>query len=231
MFKITVNTIILADPKIKVRVRAQWPGGTYALPQPRWGCPRGWSSGWRYQDTEDHRTKNRRSRGIGSKMRVYVGKDIRFYYCVKKFRKNNGVRWPRGTYCIAKKGRCPRGFHGGSIFWDDEDYRNKNKRWGALPDGRYNRNTLVQYCCRSDGNHRTPMVLPTSRPFILYRYGGRCQRVRGMYYSNLYIRWDDEDLRNRDKCYGRHPDTTCRKNQVLRFCYYYRRREAMSSEL
>ena len=69
-------------------------------------------------------------------MRVHVGKDIRFYYCVKTSNKDRDVPWPKGSYCIAKKGGCPRGFHAGSIYWDDEDRRNRNSRWGTLPDGR-----------------------------------------------------------------------------------------------
>ena len=167
--------MVSTDPTIRVKITEEWPDGTYALPMPRGGCPRRWSSGNRYQDTEDRRTRNGKSSGIERKMRVYVGSNIRFYYCVKTFRGNAGYQWPRGTYCIAKKGNCPRGFRYGSIYWDDEDRRNRNKRWGTLPDGSYGSNTEVQYCCRSDGRHYRPMVLPTKRPFILYRYGGHCQ--------------------------------------------------------
>ena len=210
------------DPVIKVKLQIQWPDGTYALPMSWRGCPRGWSSGWRYQDTEDSDNKNRKSRWI-SKMRVSVGRDIRFYYCVKTFRGNSGIHWPKGTYCIAKKGGCPGGFRHGGIKWDDEDSRNKNRRWGVLPDGVYNKDTVVNYCCRSDANHYTPMSLPTTRPFILYRYGGRCQNVRGMRQYPIWIKWDDEDSRNKDRCWRGHPDSTCRKDQVLQMCYYTRR--------
>ena len=38
----------------------QWPDGTYALPEPIWGCPAGWKNGWRYQDTEDHHNNNKK---------------------------------------------------------------------------------------------------------------------------------------------------------------------------
>ena len=93
---------------------------------------------------------------------------------------------------------------------------------GTLPDSSYGRNTEIQYCCRNDGRHNRLMVLPTRRPFILYRYGGRCQRVRGMRTDELYIKWEDENIRNRDNCKGDHPDATCRGNQLLRFCYYSR---------
>ena len=198
----------------------QWPDGTYALPMPSWGCPHGWSSGWRFQDTEKHHPKNRKSWGIGRKMKFVVGKDVTFYYCVKRVSGNSGLEWPRGTYCIAKSGDCPHGFKRGGIYWDDEN-KNRNRRWGVLPDGRYDRNTAVEYCCCSDANHYTPMVLFSRKPFILYQYGGRCQRVKGMHISKLYIKWDDENHHNHDKCWGSHPDATCWKNQVLHFCYYY----------
>ena len=155
-------------------------------------------------------------------MRVDIGSNIRFYYCVKTFWGNSGYRWPRGPYCIAKKGSCPRGFRYGSIYWDDEDCCNGNKRWHALPDGSYGSNTQVQYYCRNDGRYYRPIALPTRRPFILYRYGGRCQRVRGMCTSELYIKQDDEDCRSGDNCRGYHTDATCRNNQLLCFCYYRR---------
>ena len=190
---------------------------------PRGGCPNGWSTGSRYQDTENRRRpKNHKTEGIEKKMKVYVGRNIEFYYCVKTFPGNAGYQWPRGTYCIAKKGNCPSGFRYGSIYWDDHNRRNRNKRWGTLPDGSYGRNTEVHYCCRNDGRHNSPMALPTKNPFILYRYGGRCQRVRGMRTDELFIKWDDENVRNRDGCAGHHPDAPCKSNQLLRFCYYSR---------
>ena len=210
-----------SDPLIKVKHLTQWPDGTYALPMARWGCPRGWYSGWRYQSTEKRGNGN--SQGITSKMRVYVGRDVRFFYCVKTIRGQNDIKWPTGTYCIAKKGKCPRGFISGGIKWDDENRHNKNRRWGVLPDGRYNRDTIVDYCCRSDGNYHNPISLPTTKPFILYRYGTHCQRVRGMHTSAMWIRFDDENHRNKDSCWGGHPYSTCKKNQVLQMCYYYKK--------
>ena len=152
-------------------------------------------------------------------MRVDVGSNIQFQLLLCE---NSGYQWPRGSYCIAKKGSCPRGFRYGSIYWDDDDRRNSNKIWGILPDGSYGRDTFVQYCCRNDDRYHWPIALPTRKPFILYRYGGRCQRVRGMRTSELYIKWDDENRRNDDNCRGSHPDAACHKNQRLHFCYYRR---------
>ena len=60
----------------------------------------------RYQDTEKN---NQKSIGIESKMKVEIGKDIKFYYCVKTSSKDDDVPWPKGSYCIAKKDDCPIG--------------------------------------------------------------------------------------------------------------------------
>ena len=158
-------------------------------------------------------------------MAVGVSREnIRFSYCVKASDGGHGIQWPRGTYCIAKKTVCPKGFHEGSIHWDDYDFFNKNRKWGILPDGTYGHDTTVKYCCRSDSNHNIPMTLPTSKPFILYRYGGHCQHVRRMHYTQLYIKWDDNNVISRDKCWGAHPDSPCKRDQLLHFCYYYKKR-------
>ena len=105
-----------SDPITDMETKEQWPDGTYAFPMPRSGCPNGWLSGNRYQDTEDYHNKNSKSLGIERKIAVIIGHDIDFYYCVKTFQGNTGYQWPRGTYCIAKKGDCPSGFKSGSLY-------------------------------------------------------------------------------------------------------------------
>ena len=199
-----------------------WPYGTYALPMTTRGCPPGWRTGWRYQDNEDNRNINSKSPGITSRMRVVINRNLKMYYCVKLFRGSARFSWPRGTYCIAKKGRCPSGFSVGSVFWDDEDNRNQNRRGGTLPDGIYNRNTKIFFCCRRDRSYGIGIRLPTTRPFYLYRYGSRCQRVLGMSVRSDYIFTDDEDNHNINSCTGRHPAGSCGRNIRINFCYYYR---------
>jgi len=44
---------------------------------------------------------------------------------------------------------CVPGFSQGSLYWDDEDINNSNEKGGVLPDGVYNTNTKIYYCCRS----------------------------------------------------------------------------------
>lgn len=33
-----------------------------------------------------------------------------------------------GQYCIYRKGICPLGLESGYVYWNDEDYRNNNKK-------------------------------------------------------------------------------------------------------
>lgn len=48
---------------------------------------------------------------------------------------------------------------------------------GILPDGDFKRNTRIEYCCRLDGDTNVKIVLPTSDPFYLLKYGDLCQEV------------------------------------------------------
>jgi len=48
---------------------------------------------------------------------------------------------------------------------------------GVMPDGVFDRNTKIFYCCRMDGNPGDPIFLPSSEPFFLMKIGGVCQQV------------------------------------------------------
>ena len=204
-----------------------WPYGRYALPRPAAGCPSGWSIGSRYQDNEDHSALGAHgSVGIETRMNVAFGPNLRMNQCVK-----NSVgpfssgSWPTGSYCIARKGgSCPTGFTTGSVYWDDEDTLNVNSHSGVLPDGIYGANTEIYFCCRSDGNTFTSIILPTTSPFILYRFGWTtsCQRVAGMSVHHDYILTNDEDTFNNNHCTGSHPAGPCGRDIRINFCYYYK---------
>ncbi|CAG2214849.1 unnamed protein product [Mytilus edulis] len=72
------------------------------------------------------------------------------YYCTKTTYSGSSDSWPKGNYCFARKcGSCPSGFCTGFIYWDDEDTSNRNCKYGVLPDGQYDRNTKINYCCRN----------------------------------------------------------------------------------
>ena len=198
---------------------------------PRSGCPahgtqfRQWYTGSRYQDTENSgHNDNRFSRG--HHLAGYFGRNIRTHWCSKTVSSGDyGLIWPKGSYCIGKKGNCPGGFHLGNIYWDDEDRRNRNRRAGTLPDGSYGRNTRIYYCCRQDQHPHNRITLPTDRPFyLMQRHRDGCQEVTGMRVNREWVKWDDEDRRNRDSETGAYPyrGGSDDRNHQLNYCYYYR---------
>ena len=201
-----------------------WPYGRYAMPMPITGCPPGWSTGSRYQDLKDIGFGAIGSIGIETRMRVEIGPNLRMYYCVKNsFGSFSSGLWPRGRYCIARKGgSCPTGFSTGSVYWDDEDTSSTSSSSGILPDGFYGFDTKIYFCCRSDGSTSTPIFLPTNRPFILYRFGPTCQRVAGMSIHQDYIYTDHDDTNYINPCTGSHPALPCGQVIRINFCYYYR---------
>lgn len=48
---------------------------------------------------------------------------------------------------------------------------------GNLPDGTYDRNTKIFFCCRNDGSASDPIQLPNNTPFHLVKWGDACQSV------------------------------------------------------
>ena len=221
-----LHTSHCIDPT--VRIPNAWPDGTYSLPKARSGCPSGgsqfiWQSGWRYHDNQDGFNNNQFSSPLT--LAGSFGDNIRVEYCTKTDTSNDyGIPWPKGSYCIAKKGNCPSGFSDGSIYWDDEDMNNKNDNGGTLPEGDYNSDTLTYFCCRNDGFTANSIILPTDRPFYLYRKHSTdgCQHVKGMHYREEWVRWDDEDILNRNEKFGDIPfDDGGSKNHKLHYCYYY----------
>ncbi|XP_052062376.1 uncharacterized protein LOC127702282 [Mytilus californianus] len=199
----------------------QWPKGTYTLVKPKAGCPAGWKEGWRKQDNEDSRNANFITYGhhfFGS-----FGRNMVFHYCTKDEHAISGTQhWPRGNYCILRQGiSCPPGFKMGSIHWDDEDSRNKNGFGGVLPSGIYGRNTLINYCCRSDESYRTEVILPRSKPFYLLRFKSPCQQVQGMVVREEIVKSDDEDKNNKNSVSGSHPLNDGGRNNRLYYCYYH----------
>ena len=215
--------VLHADPEMTIDL--QWPSGSYSysLPQAKDRCPAGgWSSGWIYQDNEDNNNANSCDPpNVNDYLRIGIGNNFKTYYCTKKATfYNNGFTWPKGSYCIARcGGSCPSGFSSGSIYWDDEDNNNDNDVSNP-PDGKYNQNTKVYYCCRADGSANSEIMLPPTKDFILYRYNGVCQKVKCMDTTELKIHFDDEDRRNDNSCSGAHPDCSCSRDQDIYMCHY-----------
>ncbi|XP_035677527.1 uncharacterized protein LOC118416513 [Branchiostoma floridae] len=208
------------DPFVK-----EWPTGTYGLPMTNTGCPAfadvTWHEGQRFQD-QDGASLSSWSSGLHFPSNTYYGGHMIQKFCMKTFSYEGSGNWPRGSYCIFQKWSCPSGFQTGSVYWDDEDNGNDNTVSGSYPDGVYNTNTRIYFCCRSDGNRRTPILLPSRRPFYLFRqssYG--CQEVLNMRVTEEYYLWDDENSYNDDTNWGSHPyDSGDGRNHKLWYCYY-----------
>ncbi|XP_041367909.1 uncharacterized protein LOC121382387 [Gigantopelta aegis] len=109
-------------------------------------------------------------------------------FCVRtadETRQNTKKTWPRGNYCILRGGdECPEDFESGSLKFYGQAPENAKFTSGPLPDGKFGRNPLFQFCCKNTGYLEDEMVLPNSTPFILLFYRNQyktCQRIRGMY--------------------------------------------------
>ena len=124
-----------------------------------------------------------------------------------------------GQYCIYKRGTCPKGLTEGYIFFDDENRKNLNKMGGVLPDGEYNEDTKLFYCCRTDGDKVEPISLPISSPFYLLAYNNsECQQVNGALATKEFIRFDNEDTGNKDAKGGTYPHAY--GYLIISYCYY-----------
>lgn len=213
-------TVWLSSRSIEAEVT--WPAGTYGLPKAKNGCPvslkTSWTTGWRFEDLEDTRPATSKSKSYH--LDTKVGIDVNRTFCIKN--KNDvSTEWPQGRYCIFKKGDCPKGFKEGSVFWDDENDKNINKKGGTLPDGVYDKDTLVYYCCRTDGDRYTSISLPVISPFYLKTFNtSECQRVEGAIATEEFIRFETEDTRNKDRQNGSYPHGAGIANHRLLYCYY-----------
>lgn len=214
------------DPE--VRIPLSWPFGTYGLPMTKSGCPKGdfWHEGTRYHDTEDGGSNNYWSDPYDLAGRV-AKNNMKQKFCMKTLSKTStyDLPWPKGEYCIYKKGhRCPDGFDDGHVQWDDEDNRNGNYFTGTLPEGRYDRNTRIFFCCRNDGHATNAINLPTDKPFVLFKYTHQCQHVTSTKIKEEFFRWDNED----DSPYiseakGKRPFLEKDGNNLkVHYCYYYK---------
>lgn len=204
-----------------------WPDGTYSLPMSIHECPFShtdfeWEAGYIYQDNEDFNNDNFCTKKIRKRLSIKCKKDLTIDYCSKtEMLGDRGVQWPNGSYCIAKKGVCPEGFDSGSVYWDDENYRNTNYISGTVPDGEYTENTRIDYCCRNDGHPNRAMMLPSDKSFVLIRNHKLCQEVVDMKADRLLLTTDDEnDAGDGNRVTGSYPHEAGRRNNSIRYCYY-----------
>ena len=95
-------------------IQNTWPSGSYGLPKPRSGCPRKqWREGFRYQDSENLENTNFKSNGSHFSGKVSPH-GIRQEFCIHMDTPGEKIPWPRGKYCIYRKGEtCPTGLQEG----------------------------------------------------------------------------------------------------------------------
>ena len=103
-------SFILAVPVIQ----NTWPSGSYGLPKPSSGCPnKQWREGFRYQDSENLENINFKSNGSHFSGKVSLH-GIRQEFCIHMDTPGAKISWPRGKYCIYRKGKtCPTGLQEG----------------------------------------------------------------------------------------------------------------------
>lgn len=150
----------------------RWPAGSYGIPKPASGCPRSdgfvWREGWRSQSTHGRPSNSTKSTEFHLDGIVDDTK-VKRSFCIKEDIADDGSRsaWPEGKYCTYRKRyNCPVGLTSGDVFWDDEDTWNTNRYAGTLPDGTYNTDTWIYFCCKTDGDKDNPILLPSESPFF-----------------------------------------------------------------
>ena len=205
----------------------QWPAGRFGLPKPNSGCPStnlnpNWSEGHIHYHTESV-DENHDSVTYGHHLAEPVlevsqsGKHfVNTHFCFSDNINPVDEPWPVGAYCIIRgASKCPGNFHSGSVFIDEEDEEFSGTNGGVLQG-----QETIFFCCRNDGSPSTPITLPSSRPFYLYRFGGKCQQVKDMQVTPERILFDTENDNNEDEYDNDfHPDGKL-EDVEIELCYY-----------
>nr|XP_058952004.1 cubilin homolog isoform X2 [Pocillopora verrucosa] len=205
----TILGLMFFTCSLSVSKCTRWPAGTYGLPKPVSGCPWSegilWREGWRSQATFIIQTNNSRSPEFHLDGKVNSN-EVKRSFCIKYRMTSDRNRppWPKGKYCIYKKyPGCPEGLTSGELFWDDQDGYQINDDGGVLPEGRYNHDTTINFCCRTDGDRDDPVLLPVKSPFFLLAYeSAKCQMVKWAVSTVEWIHYDTEDWDNQDEALG-----------------------------
>ncbi|GFS14675.1 apextrin [Elysia marginata] len=176
-----------------------WPAGKFAIPATRReGCPL--------------------DRAFFGNNHMYLSSPEWHYHLCETTRIISHKRpWPEGRYCVNKITgfRCPDGLEYGKVDMSIADTKVKRAESAS---------SNFEFCCKKSGSHNVPMVLPTHSPFKLYRYGGRCQKVRGMETSENFLGpiKIKHSIPSNVKT-GVTPDVDISSSSPIKFrwCYYY----------
>ncbi|XP_028403904.1 uncharacterized protein LOC114526490 [Dendronephthya gigantea] len=230
-------TILISTTRIRTTVSHKtneviWPEGTFGLPRPKSGCPATdqfvWDQGWRLQNMEKKSEFSKSFHMLAALSPSLLSRA----FCIK--RQDGKIlttkKWPKGSYCIYQYGgTCPSGMVNGYIKWDDksESEGNLNQNLGSLPEGKYDDNTKIFYCCQNQSSWHDVIELPNTSPFYLLPYKSRlqnfkeCQRVKWAHATLEYITYDTENNNNQDEFVGHHILTDeLRGMPKVYYCYY-----------
>ncbi|XP_060081866.1 uncharacterized protein LOC132561157 [Ylistrum balloti] len=102
--------------------------------------------------------------------------------------------WSPGEYCVSRAGgSCPEGFTNGFLQYADARPPITS---GTLPDGNFTLHARFEFCCRSDGNKDSPIELPVSQPFLLWKKNRQgCQKVKGTVSFPQYFEFVNRRMR------------------------------------
>ncbi|XP_038057967.1 uncharacterized protein LOC119729473 [Patiria miniata] len=217
-----INSKVPIDPVMRIPIT--WPEGTYALPGATDGsCPHAagflFQKGFLRQYGRPNVQPNppEASKWPGGILPPHKD-NWKHNFCSKTVAVADTYRWgwPQGKYCIFQKGACPAGMVGGGrLFFDYRTSPGWNNKFGELPD---RPGYKLAFCCKTDGDHWTPIRLPTEDPFFLLRRGGRCQEVEGMTVRELSFSFRNY---NQGTAEGTVPDNDKSGDRMkLIYCYY-----------
>ncbi|RUS79773.1 hypothetical protein EGW08_012457 [Elysia chlorotica] len=204
-----------------------WPSGQYALPQPDTGCPLdlrfyGGNTGYFTFHGESSQGPNTTFANPDTRLaKPVVTTSGSEAFLTLRFCTSNMLTsyfpWPKGQYCIhSYNGNCPVGFNKGTLAVDTEDTNNQDAMGGNHPS---NTPSDLRFCCTKTADYSVAMVLPTERPFYLYRYQGPCQVVEGMNVKLDYFEIAVETKYN--SASGQNPYTVLKTNsRRFELCYY-----------
>ena len=156
-------------------------------------------------------------------------------FCMKDVNADDNSRpsWPKGRYCIYKKGAsCPYGLSEGWVFWNDNATRSRNNtKKGSLPSGTFDQDTKIFFCCQTLGNTFETIYLPVDKPFYLIAFKSvfspgkaTCQDVYGAVATVEYIKFGAEQG-SALRVSRQFPFGADSKPPYIYYCYYSGKRK------
>ncbi|XP_035696652.1 uncharacterized protein LOC118430053 [Branchiostoma floridae] len=164
----------------------EWPAGTYGLPMTTGGCPLGWAKDGQYTYRGDNSFHFQEKPPVVHFNGSISNNTLAQGYCMKtnSSEGDSDNTWPKGSYCILKRERCPVGFVWGKLGFPG------GTQTGVVPGGSFDGDSIdMEYCCRDDGFASLPIRLPLNPPFYLLRFGGYCQQVEEMNVREEWIEY------------------------------------------